>query len=108
MISRIFFLIKNMLTLQDIKSKLKEIMPFLREKYNVDKIGIFGSFARGEQNEGSDVDILVEFIGSMTLFRFVDLKRFLEERLNIDVDLVTKNGLKPIIKDDILSETIYI
>ncbi len=71
-------------------------------------MGVFGSFAAGEEKEGSDVDILVEFDKSITLFGYVDLKFFLEDELKTKVDLVTKGALKPLIKDEILRETVYL
>ena len=70
--------------------------------------GIFGSFATGEQKEGSDVDVLVELDRPAGLFKFVGLKFFLEDKLKMKVDLATKGALKPLIKDEILSETIYL
>jgi hypothetical protein len=94
---------------KQIRSKLERLKPVLQRKYRVKSIGIFGSFARGEQNKNSDVDILVEFSKPNTIdfFDFVDLEDFLSEKLGIKVDLVTKKALKPLIKDQILRETIY-
>lgn len=50
-----------MKTLDEIKDLIKELKEILKQKYKADVIGIFGSFARGEQKEGSDVDIIVRF-----------------------------------------------
>ena len=96
------------MTLEEVKKIIKKNLPFIKEKYGVSEVGIFGSFAAGEEKEGSDVDILVEFDKSITLFGYVDLKFFLEDELKTKVDLVTKKALKPLIKDEILRETIYI
>lgn len=96
------------MTLEDIKNIIKKNLPFIKEKYGVSEVGIFGSFATGEEKEGSDVDILVEFDRSITLFGYADLKNFLEDQLHTRVDLVQKSGLKPIIRDSILSEAIYL
>ncbi|MFA6171080.1 MAG: nucleotidyltransferase family protein [Patescibacteria group bacterium] len=96
------------MALEDIKKILKELLPGLREKYHVSELGIFGSYATGEQKEGSDVDVLVEFREPISLFKYVELKLFLEEKLKMEVDLVQKSGLKRLIKDDILKETLYI
>jgi uncharacterized protein len=92
-----------------IKSKLEKLKPLLREKYQVKAIGFFGSYARGEQNKQSDIDILVEFeeSNSVDLFDFIELEDFLTQQLGIKVDLATKKALKPMIKDQILKETIY-
>ena len=94
---------------QDIKSKLESLKPILRERYQVKTIGSFGSYARGEQNQKSDIDVLVEFVegNSVDLFDFIELEDFLTKQLSIKVDLATKNALKPLIKDQILKETIY-
>jgi uncharacterized protein len=94
---------------QDIKSKLKCLKPMLKERFQVKTIGFFGSYARGEQNQESDIDVLVEFSegSSIDLFDFIELEDFLTKQLGVKVDLATKKALKPIIKDQILKETIY-
>jgi uncharacterized protein len=97
-----------MRTLQDIEAKLKENKDQLNERFNVKEIGIFGSFVRGEQKETSDLDILVEFEGRVSLFEIVRLARFLSELLGEKVDLVMKNSLKPRIGKHILREVVYV
>lgn len=94
---------------KDIKCKLERLKPVLKERYQVETIGFFGSYARGEQNQKSDIDILVEFIegNSIDLFDFIELEEFLSRQLGIKVDLATKKALKPLIKEQILKETIY-
>ena len=94
---------------QDIKSKIERLKPVLRERYQVKTIGFIGSYARGEQTQKSDIDILVEFVegNSVDLFDFIELEDFLAKQLGIKVDLATKKALKPLIKDQILKETIY-
>jgi predicted nucleotidyltransferase len=74
----------------------------------VQTIGIFGSYVRGEQKKKSDLDILVEFSEPIGLFKFVELEDFLSQELNLKVDLVMKDALKPRIKDSILKEAIYV
>ncbi|MCG2690609.1 nucleotidyltransferase family protein [Candidatus Parcubacteria bacterium] len=81
---------------------------YLKKTYNVKKIGIFGSTARGDRKKSSDIDILVEFSEAPCLFEFVRLQRYLRGILKKKVDLATKKALKPIIKKDILRETIYV
>lgn len=68
-------------------------------------LAIFGSIARNEANEDSDVDILVDFDSKKGLFGFADLKLYLEEILGCHVDLVTKRALHPALKMRILSES---
>ena len=78
----------------------------LNEKFKVKRIGVFGSYARGDEGNTSDVDILVEFHEPLG-WMFIDLKEFLEEILGTDVDLVTVNALKPELSDAILKEVVY-
>jgi predicted nucleotidyltransferase len=89
-----------------IEEKLREYKPILEHQYCVKKIGVFGSYARNEQKDNSDIDIIVEFHRPVG-FQFINLKFFLEEILNKKVDLVTPNALKPQIKEKILSEVSY-
>ena len=95
-----------MITQKDIEAILQEYKPILKEQYKVKKIGIFGSFARGEMSENSDIDILVEFYEPIG-WEFIDLKEFLEEKLAKKVDLVTNRALKPQLKETILQEVKY-
>ncbi|HID26649.1 MAG TPA: nucleotidyltransferase [Methanosarcinales archaeon] len=86
---------------------LKEYKDYLRLKYKVKEIGIFGSYVKNKQKKRSDLDILVEFYEPVGLGYF-EFKDFLENKLKIKVDLVIKKGIKPRLKDKILKETIYI
>jgi Predicted nucleotidyltransferases len=99
-----------MKTLEEIKVQLEALKPLLREKYQIETIGVFGSYSRGEQKTKSDVDILVTFIepNDIDLIDFIGIKQFLSRKLGAKVDLVKKSALKPLIKDKILEETIYI
>lgn len=83
-------------------------MGILRDQYGVENIGVFGSVSRGEEKKSSDVDILVEFSKPLGFFKFIELERFLGELIGRKVDLVTKKALKPVIKDGILAEVIYV
>ena len=94
--------------LYEITAKLRKAMPVLTEKYKVKSLQAFGSYVRGEQNKRSDLDILVEFYDTIDLFAFVELEDFLSEILDIKVDLVMKDTLKPRIKDKILEEAVPI
>ncbi len=68
-------------------------------------LAVFGSIARGEATEDSDVDILVDFDSKKGLFGFADLKFYLEEILGCHVDLVTRRALHPALKTRILRES---
>lgn len=86
--------------LEEIKNK---IIPVL-VRYDVKRAAIFGSFVRGEQKEGSDLDIVVEFEGEKSLLDLVRVKIGLEEVLGRKVDVLTYNSLHPLLKDRILRE----
>jgi len=80
----------------------------LKEKYGVKRIGFFGSLARNEQKETSDIDVLVEFEkGAKTFDNYMDLKFFLEEVFGRKVDLVISDALKPQIRERVLEEVMY-
>jgi len=86
--------------LEGLKNK---IIPVL-ERNDVKRAAVFGSFVRGEQKEGSDIDILVEFRGEKSLLDLAGLKIELEEALQRKVDVLTYNSLHPLLKDRILRE----
>jgi len=81
----------------------EKILPVLKH-YDVIRAAIFGSFARGEMKENSDVDILVEFGGEKSLLDLAGLKIELEESLGRKVDVLTYNSLHPLLKERVLSE----
>ena len=74
--------------------------------FGVKRLGLFGSCARGEATEGSDLDFLVE-LEKKSFDVYMDLKDFLEEMFGCKVDLVMKDALKPRLREPILKETIY-
>ena len=93
---------------KEIKEKISNQLPLLKDKYHVKRLGIFGSVVRDEQKEGSDVDILVEFKSPIGFFDFIRLENFLSQTIQQKVDLVSPKAIKPAIKDDILKEVIYV
>jgi predicted nucleotidyltransferase len=96
---------KNIL---EIKELLSSQMDFLSNEFNVKNIGIFGSYVRNESVKGSDIDILVEFTHSIGLIDFIRLEQYLHDLLGISVDLVAKDGIKPGLEEQIISEVIYV
>ncbi len=86
--------------------KLRKIKPVVEKKYGVKSLEIFGSYTRGKQKKGSDLDILVEFYETIDLFKYIELENFLSKKLGVKVDLVMKDMLKPRIKDRILKEAV--
>jgi len=73
----------------------------------VKSVAVFGSVARDQATETSDIDILVDFDARKGLFGFLELKRYLEKLLNHHVDLVTRRALHPKLRHAILDEAIY-
>ncbi|MBA2713874.1 MAG: nucleotidyltransferase family protein [Rubrobacteraceae bacterium] len=77
------------------------------KRFGVRRLALFGSVARDEAGPESDVDVLVEFDDRpIGLFEFVDLQRYLESILMVPVDLVTEDGLKRQLRENILKEAI--
>jgi predicted nucleotidyltransferase len=95
-------------SLDEIRSTLRSEMPRLREDHSVRSLEIFGSFVRGEASPESDLDVLVEFDETPTLFGFIRLEDELTHLLGVKVDLVMKANLKPSLGARILSEAIAI
>lgn len=95
-------------SLEDIRHILRQHIPALSEKYGIQSLELFGSYVRGEQKRGSDIDILVEFHPnrSLTLFTFVGLEQELSDLLGMKVDLVEKRSLKPGLRNRIVHEAI--
>jgi uncharacterized protein len=96
-----------MLTRKDIISRLIEIKPVLKEEYSVKSIGLFGSFSEGTYSDDSDIDLLVEFEKPVG-WKYYSLEIYLEKIFGRKIDLVTRNGLKSQIRDQILSQVKYI
>ncbi len=94
--------------LNTVKDKLNQKMEFLKETYGVEELGVFGSVARGDNTETSDIDILVTLSRPMGYFKFIDLEGYLTELLGKKVDLVTKRALNRHIKSDILQQVTYV
>jgi len=91
----------------EIENKLKELKPVLLRKYFVDKIGYFGSYSRNEENEDSDIDILVSFKKPLG-WEFFDLQELLENELKLKVDLVSEKALKKQLRQIILNNVKYV
>jgi hypothetical protein len=97
-----------MKTLQEIERLLKAYKPNVQQQYHVTELGIFGSYVRGEQTEDSDVDVLVDFAKTPTLFDLVGLENELSEIVGIKVDLVHKPSLRPHLRQSVLAELISV
>ena len=88
--------------IEDIREKA---LPILKEA-GVTRSALFGSIARGDNTETSDIDILVEIPRGTGLFRFINLQRKLEQELHQKVDLVTYKSIHPRMRENILNEQI--
>ncbi|OCQ91855.1 nucleotidyltransferase [Limnothrix sp. PR1529] len=95
------------LTAETVLATLRQ-QPKLFEQYNIKTLALFGSTARNQATEHSDLDFLVEFVGKPTFKGYMKLKFYLEELFHKPVDLVTQRSIKSIIRDQVLSEAIYV
>ncbi len=97
-----------MSSLEQIKNSVLKVKPYLIQRYAVESLYIFGSYAREEQKDDSDIDILVDFKKTPDLLTFIELEEYLSDKLNINVDLVPKRKLKKQLKEQILNEAIAV
>ncbi|QQP91209.1 nucleotidyltransferase family protein [Skermanella sp. TT6] len=95
-----------MRTLEDILTELRSLQPTLRRHYPIRSMGVFGSYARGEQREGSDLDLLVELGEGIDLIGFAGLQIELSDALGISVDLVEREALRPRLAEAVLAEVV--
>jgi hypothetical protein len=93
--------------LEELKEIIKSHKHEMTQKFKVKKIAIFGSCAKNEQTDKSDVDILVEFREPVGLL-FVHLADFLEEILAVKVDLLTPDAIKPNRHKYIMEDLVYV
>ena len=88
--------------LYNLKSQINEIV----QRHNAEKVYVFGSCARKEETLESDIDLLVDLKPGATLFDLMDIQDDLQILLNCKVDVVSKRGLHPYIKDDVIREAV--
>jgi len=95
---------------EDILLFLRENKDLLQRKYHLSKIGLFGSYARNEQTENSDIDILVEYQpNTPKLYDIEDnLRDFISNSFNRKVDICTEKWIKPLFKNLINKDVIYV
>jgi len=93
---------------EKIRSVLTDQKEFLRNKYRIKEISIFGSVVRREEGDISDIDILVDFSEPIGFFAFLELEEYLEQLLGRKVDLVSRKALKPKIGERILKEAVSV
>jgi uncharacterized protein len=93
---------------QAILDRLSAEAPALRDRFGVKDMAVFGSVARDQAHEGSDLDLLVDFDGKPDFDRFMGLKLYLEDLLGRTIDLVTPNALRPELRPGIEREAIHV
>lgn len=91
-----------------IRKKLLQRLPLLTERYKIKSLALFGSYVRQEQDDASDLDVLVEYQEVPDLISYIELESSLSDLLGIKVDLVMKDGLKPRIAQRILAEAVQV
>ena len=97
-----------MKTIEEMKGILAMYWDELRVRFKVKELGIFGSYVRGEEKEGSDIDILVEFEEPVSLLGLVSLENHLSDLFGVKVDLVPKGEIRPELKEKIIKEVVYL
>ncbi len=97
-----------MKTKEKIIKILKSKKDFLKTKYKVKNIALFGSYVREENKPTSDIDILVEFYEPISLLKFIELEDYLSNILGTKVDLVVKSALKKNIKKHVFKEMLEV
>lgn len=97
-----------MRNLDEVMAELRRLQPELRRRYPIRQMGVFGSYVHGKQRADSGLDILVELGDGIGLMEFVGLKQELSDAVGLDVDLVSRDALKPRIGQRILSEVVML
>ena len=101
--------LQDKLSLEAIRNFLQENKELIKKKFAIEKIGILGSFIMGKEKTSSDIDILIEFERDRTTFKnYMGLKFFLEDHFHRKVDLIIIENIKPLLKEAILREAVYV
>ena len=95
-------------TLEEIKELIQQHMPEVKKQFHVDKIGVFGSYARGDQKKRSDIDFLVTFDKAINYLELAGLKIYIEELTGLKSDVVPSHNLRPEFRENVYKEVIYI
>jgi len=96
-----------MKTKEEVVDALRALKPLLMDSFKVRSIALFGSYARGEQTESSDVDVLVEVDSSIGL-DFIDLADLIENKIGIATDVIPADGIKPRYRQYIAKDLLYV
>ncbi len=93
-------------SLEEVKLQLQALKSTLNKRFKVETVDIFGSFARGEQNEKSDLDILVTYSEMVDFLLIARLRRYLRRKLHMKVDVISKEFLNKYIKEKVLEDAV--
>ncbi|GAB6056585.1 MAG: nucleotidyltransferase family protein [Euryarchaeota archaeon] len=97
-----------MKTKSEVLKILETDFQFLRENFHVDKIGLFGSYARQEQSEKSDLDLLINFETTPDFIQLVELEEYLSDLLDIKVEILTSGGIKDRVRPNIMKDMEFV
>jgi hypothetical protein len=92
--------------LSEITRVIRQHRDILQERYGISVVGIFGSYVRGEEKEGSDIDLLAEIVKPISLLELVGAEMYLSDALGLKVDLIPKRSLREELKETILREAV--
>ena len=96
-------------SIEDIAAYLKNNKRFFYERFGVTRMGIFGSFVREDQTSSSDIDMVVEMEKNRkNIHSFLEMKRLLEKELARKIDMGFEHSLKPIVREKIKGQIIYV
>ena len=97
-----------MTTRHEVITRLKGLKGELATRYDVREIGIFGSVAKGEDDNQSDIDLLVEFGSRADLITYIGLWQYLEDTFATKIDLVSKGGLRSDMQDKVMRDLVLV
>ena len=95
-------------SLDEIKGVIEQHRTELKSQFHVEKIGVFGSYARGDQKKRSDVDFLVSFDKAINYIELAGLKIYIEEITGLKSDVVPSHNLRPEFLENVYKEVVYI
>ena len=95
-------------SLEEIRELIEQHRLKLKRQFHVEKIGVFGSYARGDQKKRSDVDFLVAFDKAINYLELAGLKIYIEELTGLKSDVAPSHNLRPEFRENVYNEVIYI
>jgi uncharacterized protein len=97
-----------MATRQEVIARLRSLKEEIATRYDVREIGIFGSVARGDDDQKSDIDLLVEFGPDADLITFIGLWQYLEDVFGTKIDLVSNGGMRSEMRDTVIRDLVLV